>query len=287
MALLMHVWCAAALALSSPAVARGGDRPGLAHVTAYADVADLALAAPVVIVARIHATVRVSRRAAPGLAEGARRYLVHANVDRAILAPGPVPGRIEYLWDVQSPDRPDIDDRPVILFLAPVPGRTDQFRLVKPNAQVAADAGLEARVRTILKEARGPAAPSAKAVAVTRAFTVPGAVPGEAETQIFLQAQGAQPTSLVVLSRPGEPKRWTASFGDTIDTDAPAIKRDTLAWYALACGLPRALPADATAELDEGERATVAADYAFVLKDLGPCRTPKDASSTPTDKVSG
>ena len=286
---LLSAWCAAALALAASAAARGGERPGLARVTAYADLADLAVGAPIVIAARIHAVVRVGRKSAPGLAQGARRYLVRANVERAIFAPGPVPSRIEYLWDVDSPDRPDIDDRPVLLFLAPVPGRADQFRLVRPNAQIAADPALEARVRTILTEAHAPQAPPAKAISVTSAFTVPGAVPGEAETQIFLEAKDAQPSSLVILTRPGEAKRWTASFGDTIDTDAPAIRRDTLAWYSLACGLPRALPTTATADLDDAARAAVAADYAFVLKDLGPCRVslPKDASSTPTDTVSG
>lgn len=282
-----RVCCIAALLAATPAYARPDDRPGLARVTAYADLADLALAAPVVVAVRIHAFVRVGRKDAPGLAPGSRRYLVRADVERAVVAPGPVPSRIEYLWDVPSPTRPEIDDQDALLFLAPVAGKPDQFRLVRPGAQIAANAALEARVRTILTEARN--APVRKAVEVTRAFTVPGSVPGEAETQIFLKTDASVPISLVIVSRPGEAKRWTSATGDTIDTDAPPPARDTLAWYTLACGLPRAVPPAATAELDEGQRATVAADYAYVLNALGPCRgaPPKEASSTPTDKVSG
>jgi len=288
-AVFRRICCIAASAalLAAPAHA-AADRPGVAHASAYADLADLALAAPVVLAARVRATIRVPRKSAPGLADGARRYLIRADVARAIVAPGPVPSRIEYLWDVASETRPDIDDRDVLLFLKPVAGRSDQFSLVKPQAQIAADAGLEARVRTILKEAH--AAPAHKAVTVTRAFTVPGSVPGEAETQIFLASDASLPTSLVIVSRPGEAKRWTSASGDTIDTDAPPPARDTLAWYTLACGLPRALPPAAVADLDAAARAMAAADYAFVLAQLGPCRgapPSKEASSTPTETVSG
>ncbi len=284
-------WLTAALAAALAAAPVPGltapDRPGVARVSAYADLADLALAAPVVLAARVRATIRVPRKSAPDLVPGARRYLVRADVARAILAPGPVPSRVEYLWDVPSEVRPDIDDRDVLLFLLPTPGRPDQFRLARPNAQIAADAALEARVATILREAH--AATPAKTVTVTRAFTVTGAVPGEVETQIFLKTDASLPTSLVVISRPGEARRWTSASGDTIDTDAPPPQRDTLAWYGLACGLPRALPPAATADLDPALRPQAASDYAFVLSQLGACRgtPPKDASSTPTDNASG
>jgi hypothetical protein len=284
---LAHICCvAASLLVAAPASAQA-DRPDVAHVAAYADLADLALAAPVVLSAHVHAVVRVGRKSAPDLAPGVRRYLVRADVDGALLAPGPVPARVEYLWDVDAAPRPDIDDKLVLLFLAPVPGRADQFRLVSPRAQIAATPALEERVRAILLQSRDPRL-GHRVTGVARAFTTPGTVPGAETTQLFLKTADATPVSLVVTARPPEPKHYGVSFGDTIDPDAPPPAPDTLGWYYLACGLPPALPPEATVELEEGARATVRADYAFVLARLGPCaRTPAEASSTPTDAQSG
>ena len=278
-----------ALLLAAPALAARELRPGMAHRAAYADLADLALAAPVVLAARVHSVVRVGRRNAPGLAPGVRRYLVRADVQAALVAPGPVPARVEYLWDVASPDRPDIDDEDALLFLAPDPAAPDRFRLVSPVAQLAADPGLETRVRAILKAAHAAPPPPARVTAVTRASVTPGDVPGASSTQIFADTADGRPVSLVVSTHPGAAKRWGAALGDAIGDDVAPPPRDTIAWYRLACGLPAKLPEAATADLDEGARATAAADYAFVLKDLGSCgRSPaNEASSTPTDAQSG
>jgi len=278
--------CIAALLAVAPASAQQ-QRPGLAHVSAYADLADLALAAPVVVSAKVHAFVRVPKKEAPGLPEGARRYLVRADVDAALIAPGALPSRIQYLWDVPSNVRPDIDDKPVLLFLAPVKGRADQFRLVSPRAQVAATPALDTQVRAILKQARDPAL-GHRVTGVTRAFTTPGSVPGEEQTQIFLKTADAAPVSLIVTTRPGEAKRYGVAFSETIDPDAPPATKGTLGAYYLACGLPPHLPAEAIADLDDEAKATVAADYAFVLTQLAACgRTGTDASSKPTEAQSG
>ncbi len=286
---LLSGLCCIAAVFAAPVVrAADLDRPHLARVSAYADLADLALAAPVVIAAKVHAVVRVGRKSAPDLAVGVRRYLVRADVISAILAPGAVPSRIEYLWDVANPNRPDIDDARVLVFLQPVANQPDRFRLVSARAQIVADPSIEARVRGILLQARDPVLAGGRVIGVTRAFTVPGALPGDAETQIFLRTAGSKPASLVVTSHQGEPKRYAAAFGDAIDAGASPVKQGTLAWYDLACGLPPQLPAEATVELDAVQRAAVVADYAFVLGALGPCgRTSADDNSTPTEAQSG
>ncbi len=279
-----------ALAIGLIATAAASDpysRPTLAQPGGFADLAEATLAARAILVGKVRAVVRVPNRDADGLAPNARRYLVRVEVARAILAPGAVPGRIEYLWDAASPRRPEIDDKTVLLFLTPSEGRPDQFRLVR-GGQVADTPAAEATTRALVTDARDPVVGGRRVTGVSKAFTVPGSVPGEAETQIFLKTANAQPISLVVVSRPGEAKHYSAAFGDTIDEAAGPVKANTLAWYYLACGLPRTLPDEATAELDEGQRGTVVADYTFVLKALGPCgRTSNEASSTPTEAQSG
>jgi hypothetical protein len=44
-----------------------------------------------------------------------------------------------------------------------------------------------------------------------------------------------------------------------------------LLWYRLACGLPRALPAQSLAEEGAEGAAAIQADYRLVIERLGPC----------------
>ena len=67
---------------------------------AYADLADLTLAAPVIIRATITNAERIDAKASPGLANGRARLLVTAAVDAALVAPGAVPPVLSWLWDV-------------------------------------------------------------------------------------------------------------------------------------------------------------------------------------------
>ena len=93
--------------------------------------------------------------------------------------------------------------------------------------------------------ARDPRARRARADAppritgIGRAFHVPGSLPGESETQIFLQTADNRPISLNVLRRPG---RAAALVGraerDRRRRRGAAARRDTLLWYRLACTLP-------------------------------------------------
>ena len=105
---------------------------------------------------------------------------------------------------------------------------------------------------------------------VGNAFHVPGTLPGEGETQVFLQTANGAPVSLQILRRPGEQPRWSVSLGDIVDEGAGPPARDTLLWYRLACGLPRELPATAF-EAEDANARLAREDYATVLASLGPC----------------
>jgi hypothetical protein len=245
---------AALLAAASPAAA-----------ASFADLAALSLAAPVVVRATVAKAERLGKRDAPDVAPGQARLLVTAATTAAIAAPAEVPPRLSYLVDVPLDARgrvPKLVGDDVLLFVRPdaVPG---QVVLVAAQGVVPWTSATEATVRSVLTAARRGDAPVV--TGVTSAFRVPGAVPGEAESQFFLSTRDGKPVSLVVLTRPGEGRRLTVATGDVIDDAAAGVKPATLLWYRLACGLPPKLPAT----IDAG--AGVADDYRFVLSSLGPC----------------
>jgi hypothetical protein len=131
-------------------------------------------------------------------------------------------------------------------------------------------AALEARVRSVVASGLATDAPP-RVTGITSAFYSPGNLPGEGETQIFLTTDVARPVSINVLRRPGQMPTWAVSLGEIVDEAARAPLRDTLAWYRLACFLPRTLPAAALAELSENDAASARADYAFVIEALETC----------------
>jgi hypothetical protein len=255
----------------------------------FADMAELVLAAPVVLVAQIDRFDRLGERATGPLPPGMARWLVRARVDSALVAPGPLPATVEYLWDAPAQPRPALRGARVLLFAAPVAGASGQLRLVHRRAQAAWSPESEAAARALVAEVRDPALAGRRPTAVQSAFSVAGAIPGESETQIFLRTQGGEPVSLVVLRRPGESPRWSVAFGDAIDEAARPPAPGTLARHFLACGLPPALPRAATAELAPADARRAAQDYAAVRSDLGACGVTlgKDDSSTATAAQSG
>src|SRR3546814_3831426 len=99
---------------------------------------------------------------------------------------------------------------------------------------------LEAQLRAILTELVEPGAPPA-ITGIANGFHVPGTLPGEGETQLFLNTVTGDPVSLTVLTAADGSRRWAAAFGEIVDGSAAVPARDTLAWYRLACGLPRQL----------------------------------------------
>lgn len=246
----------------------------------YADVADLATAAPMAIHARIASATALKPERAPGVAAGSSRFYVEADVIGLIRGKGPLAARISYLVDLPlgANGKPVKlkKKQPVLLFARPVAAgaagstSTNSIRLVAPDAQLPWDPATEARLRAILTELVKPgAAPAISGFA--NGFHVPGTLPGEGETQLFFDTATGEPMSLTILTSADGSRRWAAAFGEIVDGSAAVPARDTLAWYRLACGLPRQLPLAKLAGTPPEDRRKAASDYGIVLGALGDC----------------
>lgn len=246
----------------------------------YADIADLASTAPIAIHARVHRAAPLKPEQAAGLGPGQARLYVEADVVSLIRGSGPLAARINYLVDLPLDARgraPKLKKKqPLLLFARPVAAgaagstSTSSVRLVAPDAQLPWDPATEARLRSILTELVQPGAPPA-ITGIANGFHVPGTLPGEGETQLFLDTRTGEPVSLTILTAADGSRRWAAAFGEIVDESAAVPARDTLAWYRLACGLPRALPLNKLGGTSGADRQKAAADYRVVLGALGEC----------------
>ena len=246
----------------------------------YADVADLATAAPMALHARIYKAAVLKPDQAPGLAAGQARFYVEADVVSLIRGSGPLAARISYLVDLPLDAKgkpPKLKKKqPVLLFARPVAGAaagsssTGSVRLIAPDAQLPWDPATEAQLRAVLTELVKPGAPPA-ITGIANGFHVPGTLPGEGETQLFLDTRTGEPVSLSILTAADGSRRWAAAFGEIVDGSAAVPQRGTLAWYRLACGLPRQLPLNKLAGTAPEDRRKAASDYAIVLGALGEC----------------
>lgn len=237
----------------------------------YAQVADLALAATIVAHVRVRKAQRIPPELATGIAPGHVRYLITADVVSLIRGKDGVARRISYLDDLPSESRGKptrIEKTERMVFAVAAPG--ESVRLARPGAQLEITPGLGALTRTIITEAVDPTAPP-RVTGVAAAFHSEGALPGEGETQIFLNAEGDRPVSLTVVRTPNAPARWYVSLGEVVDQASGPPRRNTLLWYRLACFLPRAMPPSATADLQPAHAVIAKEDYATVMAGLGPC----------------
>ena len=271
----------AALALASPlspraAIAQSASNSpvsGAIGGTGYADLADLVLAAPVIADATIRSAVKLKPAESPGIAPGATRFYVEADLVALVRGAEGLPPRIGYLLDV-APDTagrlPKLKKLRVLLFGRPVATMPNQIQLVAPDAQIVWTQADDRRVRDIAQAIVATDAPPI-ITGIGNAFHVPGALPGEGETQVFLTTANGAPVSLTVLRRPGEEPRWAVALSEIVDEAAAPPARDTLLWYRLACALPATLPERSTTSLG-GEDATIAReDYALIVRQLGSC----------------
>ncbi|MEA3053469.1 MAG: hypothetical protein QOG72_2372 [Sphingomonadales bacterium] len=262
-----------AVLLTAAAAAAESQAPAARGPT-YADLADLALAAPVAAQVRVAGSTGVKAERAPGLKPGFARFYVEAGLVSLIRSPQSLPARLSYLVDLPL----DAKGKPprlrkggeYLLLAAPVPGRPGELRLVAPDAQIPFTADRAAQLRSIVREASS-ASPPPRIAGIGRAFHVPGAIRGESETQIFLQTAGGTPVSLTVLRRPGQTPQWAVALSEIVDEAAAPPAPGTLLWYRLACGLPRSLPRQSLTEADAEGAAAIGADYRLVLERLGPC----------------
>lgn len=243
------------------------------QLPSYARTARLVIGAPLIIDVRIRSADRLKPENSPGLASGRIRYLIEADVLALIRGRSALPTRISYLADVGVDSRgrpPKLSKQRVLLFARPIAGQPAQVQLTGLDSQQSWTGPYDAQVRGIVREVVASDAPPA-VTGIGNAFHVPGSLPGEGETQIFLGTATGLPVSLQVLRRPDQPPRWSASLGEIVDDSAGAPAKDTLLWYRLACGLPRQLPDSAVAGEDPGNARAAREDYAVVLRDLGPC----------------
>ena len=240
---------------------------------AYADVAGLTLMAPLVISGSIRSASKITGADAAGVPAGVQRYYVTLDVQSLLRGDSAVPAQIGYVLDIpliagQRP--PKLRKQRVILFARPVANRPELVQLVDTDAQRNWSAELEQLTRQIVADVLKPSAPPA-ITGVGNAFYVPGTLPGEGQSQIFLTTDAGQPVSLIVEHQPGAAPRWSVSFSDLVDQAAPPPPRDSFAWFRLACGLPGSLPDTSIAADDSTAAAILRNDYARIVRDLGPC----------------
>jgi hypothetical protein len=268
-----RTFCRTALAAALLAIAAAPAESQTSAPT-YADLADLALAAPVAAQVRVVDAAAVKAERAPGLRPGMARFYVEGDLVSLIRAPQSLPARLSWLVDLPRDSKgkaPKLRKGSELLLLAaPVAGRPAELRLIAPDAQLPFTAERASTLRAIVREASS-ATPPPRIAGIGRAFHVPGAIRGESETQIFLQTAEGTPVSLTVLRRPGETPQWAVALSEIVDEAAAPPAPDTLLWYRLACGLPRALPRQSLAEADSEGVAAIQADYRLVLDRLGPC----------------
>lgn len=232
----------------------------------FVEIADLTVSAPVIVQATVARGERLSDKDSPGLRKGYARMLITAAVDAAIVAPGPIPAELTWLWDTPLDAKGKMPKRKNMAVLAWIttPAPDGKTQLIAANAQQNWTPDLDAEVRAIATEAKSAAAPAF--TAVTNGFRADGTVAGESESQFFLTAADGSGATMVVTTRPGAPRKIAVSRGDVIDESAAAVRPGSLLWYRLACFLPAILPLKAG-----GDDASLAADWAAAMASLGPC----------------
>ena len=263
---------AAGLLAASPALGDSLPAAALAPVVTYADLADLADGAPLVIRAQPRKIAAVEPARARGLRPGWGRFYVEARTEALIAGTAPLGEALRYLVDLplDAKGKPlQFKKKSVVLFARTVAGRPGELQLVAPDAQLLWDAALDARIKGVLRELYAAGAPP-RISGVREAAHSGGELAGAGETQIFLVSASGEPSAITVSRAPGRAPQWGVSFSELVASDsAPA--RDTLAWYRLACFLPANLPRSATSAPGNDDRNAAAQDYAYVLAQLGAC----------------
>jgi hypothetical protein len=246
-----------------------------ATTSSYADIADLVTIAPTIIDLQIRKIRPLPESQTVGVPANVQRALIESDVLSFISGKNVVAGQVRFLLDIPKDARGKIPKLKKQRFLAmgrSVAGRSDMIQLVRPDALIEYSPANDQMIRAVASEAIAANAPQA-ITGIASAYHNAGTILGEGETQIFLNTANGQPFGLSVVSMPGRDKQWTVSTSEVITQADPAPKRNTLLWYRLACGLPKQLsPAlVGSGEGDSAHAAKAQADYAFVIKSLGPC----------------
>jgi hypothetical protein len=272
---LAGLMAGAYLALASfvAPTAAGAQVPSGAGEITYADVADLADSAGLVVQAQVTGMVRVEDARARNLTPGHGRFYIEAKTKALLVGKAPLGESVTYLVDLPLDARgkaPKLKKQDVFLFARAVPGRPGELQLVTPTAQQPWTARGEARLRAILRELVSPDAP-ASITGVREMMFVPGNLAGQGETQIFLNTKDGSAASITVKHEPGAAPVWGVSFSELVADVGHPPQRDTLEWYRLACFLPNLPPARANVSGSYAEQQQALSDYRMVLGELGVC----------------
>jgi hypothetical protein len=266
---------APAAALSGVPVAAAG--PALPAATpaaaTYADLVSLAEAASIVAEVTVHSQALVPPERAPGLAPGHARLYLETRTQRVLKGPNALGESVSYLADVPLGAKgkpPKLRKQTFLIFARPAPGQPGALQLVSPGAQLPLDASIEERTRAVIAQLVAPGAPP-RINRVHDVISVAGNLAGESETQMLVDTASGAPASLTVLRRPNMDPTWGVSWSEVASESAKPPARDTIAWYRLACALPRQLEPGAFLQTDAAGRQRAEADYQFILAQLGPC----------------
>src|SRR5205085_5077614 len=132
--------------LLSPAAASGDSR-SVAPLPApsYADLADLADGAPLVVRVQPRKIAALDPERSRGVRPGWGRFYVEAKTEALIAGSAPLGEALTYLVDMPLDPKgkpPAIKKKSVVLFARTVAGRPGQLQLVAPDAQMLWDAAL-------------------------------------------------------------------------------------------------------------------------------------------------
>ena len=243
----------------------------------WADLADLADSAPLVLRAQVRKQVRVEPERAIGVRPGWARFYFEAKTISLLAGDSVIGESLRYLGDLPLDARgkvPVLTKKQVLLFASMVPAnasadRAGELRLVTPDAQLLWDSASETRLRAILPELLAADAPP-RITGVREVIDVAGELAGQGDTQIFLSARDAGAAAISVTRRPGSAPVWGVSFSEVAE-GGKAPPRETLRWYRLACFLPPVLPRGTNLSESPEEKAQADADYRLVMGELGAC----------------
>ncbi len=241
-------------------------------VYTYADVADLTLASSMVMLVKIKSAKALKKDLAAGVAPNRQRFVVSGDVLSLIRGQEGIDPKISYIIDLQRNAQgkaEKIAGRNFIVFA--VPGQRGAIRLVGPDSQIPDSPEAQTMVRRILAEVLKPGAPP-KITSISSAFSTDGSLPGESETQLFLESDDQRPVSITVKREQEKPVTWQVAVGETVDDGSGPPRRSTLLWYRLACSLPAALPEYLFEDRSAEAKSAIIRDYTVVMEGLGPCK---------------
>lgn len=240
----------------------------------FADVAALSERADLVARVQIRKLVQVEPTRVTGVRPGYGRFYVEGKTGALLTGKAPLGETVRYLVDLPLDaygEGPDFKHREVFVFARRVPSRPDELQLVSATAQLPWSPGGAMRLRGILRTMVSHDAPP-KITGVREIIHVPGNLAGQGRTQIFLSTKDGSAASIAVTREPGFDPSWAVSFSEVAAKGSNALRRETLAWYRLACFLPGNPPPRANLSSSHPARLQAAADYRYVLNELGPCR---------------